>query len=75
MDVAIDKAGQCVGFGMVIPDSEGFIMIASSQKVTSTYSPQIAEAVAIQQGIQMACDSSLHPLMLESNANVGMIFL
>lgn len=29
-DAGINKSGKCVGFGMVIHDSEGFVMATSS---------------------------------------------
>ncbi|KAK3225216.1 hypothetical protein Dsin_005078 [Dipteronia sinensis] len=69
-DAAIDKTGQCVDLGMVIRDSMGFIMVASSQKISASFNPQIAVAIAIKQGFQFARDSGLNPVVVESDATV-----
>ncbi|KAK3200780.1 hypothetical protein Dsin_024195 [Dipteronia sinensis] len=70
MDVAINSAGECVGLGMVIRDLTGFVMSASSQKNSAMYSPQVAEAIAIRQGLQFARDTGLYLVVVESDAAV-----
>ncbi|KAK2634310.1 hypothetical protein Ddye_029102 [Dipteronia dyeriana] len=45
-------------------------MASSSQSVAATYSPILAEAEAILRGLQFACDTSLLPVIIESNAAV-----
>ncbi|KAK1587052.1 hypothetical protein Q3G72_009083 [Acer saccharum] len=55
---------------MVIRDSEGFVMASSCQRVIATFDPQVAEAVAIQQGLLLSHDSGLGPVVMESDAQV-----
>ncbi|KAK3218291.1 hypothetical protein Dsin_012261 [Dipteronia sinensis] len=54
MDAAIDKVGNLVGIGIVIRDVQGFVVSASSQRISATYSPQVPEAIAIYQGLLLA---------------------
>ena len=69
-DVVLDMVGHMVGLGVVIRNSDGLVMSSSSQKITTTFFPQVAEAVAISRGLQLAIDSGLTPCMLESDAEV-----
>ncbi|KAK4846467.1 hypothetical protein QYF36_017550 [Acer negundo] len=70
-DVAIDGSRGVVGFGLAIRNSDGCVMAVSSQQVLASYSPMVAEAVAIFKGIQqLACDTGLVPLDLVSDAAV-----
>ncbi|KAK2657606.1 hypothetical protein Ddye_010658 [Dipteronia dyeriana] len=63
-------AGRLVGVGIVIRDSEGFVMASSSQKIEVTLSPQVAEAVAIFRGIKLTIETSLTSCCIESGAEV-----
>ena len=47
-DATIDRASECVGFGLVLCDLEGFVVAVSSQKVTTTFAPQVTEVIAIR---------------------------
>ncbi|KAK3198821.1 hypothetical protein Dsin_022236 [Dipteronia sinensis] len=69
-DAAIDLAGCLVGCGVVIRNEEGLIMAASSQRMMASFPPHIAEATAILCGIQLAIDSGLNPVIVESDAAV-----
>ncbi|KAL5783336.1 hypothetical protein ACOSP7_008365 [Xanthoceras sorbifolium] len=46
----------------------GGTMAAGSVKLEAFFSPEVAEAVAIYHGIQLAIDSGLSPLFVESDA-------
>ncbi|KAK3222758.1 hypothetical protein Dsin_009783 [Dipteronia sinensis] len=69
-DATINKYGECVGLGIVIRDSPGFVMAASSQRIVVNYSPQVAEALVIKQELLFARDCGLFPVEIESNAAV-----
>ncbi|TXG60156.1 hypothetical protein EZV62_014729 [Acer yangbiense] len=45
-------------------------MAASSQRITTTYSPQVAKAMPILRGIRLAIDSSLAPVVVESDVAI-----
>ncbi|KAI9198073.1 hypothetical protein LWI28_009622 [Acer negundo] len=62
--------GRLVGFGIVIRNSEGLVMACSSQKLEASYSPQVAEAVALLCGLQLACDTGLYPCQADSDVAV-----
>ncbi|KAK2638398.1 hypothetical protein Ddye_026193 [Dipteronia dyeriana] len=69
-DAIIDLADCLVGSGAVIRNEEGLVMAASSQRMMATFPPHIAEATAILHGIQLAIDSGLYPIMVESETAV-----
>ena len=69
-DAGINVVGRLVGVGIVIHDSEGFVMASSSQKIEATFSPQVVEAVAIYRGLQLAIDIGLTPCKIKSDAEV-----
>ncbi|KAL5854354.1 hypothetical protein ACOSQ4_004156 [Xanthoceras sorbifolium] len=49
-------------------DSLGQVKAVGSLKLLAFYSPMLAEAVAILHGVQLAFDSGLSPLLVESDA-------
>ncbi|KAK3187896.1 hypothetical protein Dsin_027457 [Dipteronia sinensis] len=69
-DVVVDVEEGFIGIGVAVRDSTGFVMASSSQRITTTYSSQVAETVAITRGLQFAKDSGLLPCVLESDAAV-----
>ncbi|KAK2647938.1 hypothetical protein Ddye_015427 [Dipteronia dyeriana] len=69
-DAAINVASCLVGFGNIIRNSEGPVMASSSQNIIASFSPQVAEAEAIHQGLLLAIDAGLFPCLMESNAEV-----
>ncbi|KAK3230415.1 hypothetical protein Dsin_002296 [Dipteronia sinensis] len=69
-DAAIGSADRLVGFGIVIRDSEGFVMASSSQRIEASFTPQVAEALAISRGLQLAIDTGLHPCRIASDAKI-----
>ncbi|KAK1552288.1 hypothetical protein Q3G72_013826 [Acer saccharum] len=69
-DAAVDGSRRMVGFGLVIRNFEGCVMASSSQSICASYSPMVAEAVAILKGLQLAVDTGLVPVDLVSDAAV-----
>ncbi|KAK2642392.1 hypothetical protein Ddye_024155 [Dipteronia dyeriana] len=45
-------------------------MASSSQKIEASFSPQIAEAMTILRGLQLALDTGLSPCRIDSDAEV-----
>ncbi|KAL5789464.1 hypothetical protein ACOSQ2_004352 [Xanthoceras sorbifolium] len=64
----MSKDGNCSGLRIVIRNSECLVMAASAQCVAGVSSPQIVEAMAILQGLKLANDNSLLPVVLDSDA-------
>ncbi|KAK3198881.1 hypothetical protein Dsin_022296 [Dipteronia sinensis] len=69
-DAAINLVGCLVGCGVVIRNEKGLIMAASSQRMLASFPSHIAEATAILCGIQLAIDTGLNPIIVESDAAV-----
>ena len=69
-DAALSGSSSLAGVGIVIRDHCGMVMVASSQKFVATFTPQVAEAMAILQSLQLAIDSGLFPCCVESDAKV-----
>ncbi|KAK3218732.1 hypothetical protein Dsin_012702 [Dipteronia sinensis] len=42
----------------------------SSQRIEASFSPQVAEALAISRGLQLAIDTGLHPCRIESDEKI-----
>ncbi|KAK3189239.1 hypothetical protein Dsin_028800 [Dipteronia sinensis] len=59
------------GLGVVILDCCGRVLISSCRNIGSCYQPQIAEALAILEGLQLAISLGFLPAILESDALVG----
>ncbi|TXG48328.1 hypothetical protein EZV62_027622 [Acer yangbiense] len=57
-----------IGVGIVIRDHEGLIMVSSAQSISTSFLPQVVEAMALLQGIKFAMDTSLVPAIIESDA-------
>ena len=53
-DSAIDKVGKVVGMCIMVRDYDSFVVAASSQRIQATYSPQVAQAMAIFRGLMLA---------------------
>ncbi|KAK4850187.1 hypothetical protein QYF36_004593 [Acer negundo] len=58
------------GCGLVVNDFTGCVMAISYHRIKATYCPLLAVDVAIYKGIQLACDTGLVPLEIESDAAV-----
>ncbi|KAK3227196.1 hypothetical protein Dsin_007058 [Dipteronia sinensis] len=46
-DAAVDRVREVIEIGIVIRDEAGLVMASSSQRITTTFTPQVAEAVAV----------------------------
>ncbi|KAK4847823.1 hypothetical protein QYF36_006261 [Acer negundo] len=58
------------GFGLVIRDSNDFVMAASSQVMVGSFNAQAAEVIGILKGIQFSTDCGLFLCSFEFNAEV-----
>ncbi|KAK2641378.1 hypothetical protein Ddye_023141 [Dipteronia dyeriana] len=54
--------------GLVIRDHHGGVWAASAQRLHASFSPLIAEAMAILCGLDFASDTGLLPVILETDA-------
>ncbi|KAK3225548.1 hypothetical protein Dsin_005410 [Dipteronia sinensis] len=70
-DAMVDESNGIIGFGIVIRDYTGFVLVSCSQKIVATCTAQVAETVAIYRGIEFAKDCGLGPYVLESDAAVA----
>ncbi|KAK2661430.1 hypothetical protein Ddye_000004 [Dipteronia dyeriana] len=65
---SIVGVGVGVGVGVVIRDHLGQVMGTAALKLEASYSPKLAEAVAIRRGIEFALEIGLVPAVVESVA-------
>ncbi|KAK1581615.1 hypothetical protein Q3G72_007412 [Acer saccharum] len=65
---ALGVHSNMVGLGLIIRDHSGSVMASSAQGFESKLSPDVAEATGILRGINMAMESGLLPLVIESDA-------
>lgn len=64
----VDKDKQAVGIGLVIRDLQGIVMATSTQRIHASYSPLVAEAVAVLRGVIMTIETGLTPFVVETDA-------
>ncbi|KAL5775235.1 hypothetical protein ACOSP7_012792 [Xanthoceras sorbifolium] len=67
-DVTVDFRGHRLGFGMVIQDPGGLVLVSSSSLLPSLFSPDIGEALAILRGVRLAIDLGFSVVCVESDA-------
>ncbi|KAK2654361.1 hypothetical protein Ddye_014217 [Dipteronia dyeriana] len=67
-DASLDVQNQVVGIGLIICDSFGLVMAAAAQRIRASYSPLIAEVVAVLHGVDFAVNTGLWPLLIETDA-------
>ncbi|KAK3211119.1 hypothetical protein Dsin_015825 [Dipteronia sinensis] len=67
-DAALDMRQLCVGMGLAIRDHAGNVMATSAQRIDASFTPQLAEAIAILRGLQFAIETGLFPILVESDA-------
>ncbi|KAK3220167.1 hypothetical protein Dsin_014137 [Dipteronia sinensis] len=63
-----DRDKLVVGVGLVIRDYQGMVMATSAQCICASYSPLLAEAVAVLRGITLAIETGLTPCVIETEA-------
>ncbi|KAL5823768.1 hypothetical protein ACOSQ4_021668 [Xanthoceras sorbifolium] len=64
-DTSTGYLNNFVGVGSIICNDLGLVMAASSCKVNSGLAVDIAEALAILEGIQLAWEVGIHPILVE----------
>ncbi|KAL5758555.1 hypothetical protein ACOSP7_021166 [Xanthoceras sorbifolium] len=57
------------GLGVITRDNSGKILLSCAQNLLASFSPFVAEALAIKKGLERAVDASLCPCLLESDAS------
>ncbi|KAK2659970.1 hypothetical protein Ddye_006503 [Dipteronia dyeriana] len=67
-DAVIQGDRNQVGIGIVVRDSYGYVMGASTQKIAVQFSPPITEATSILRGLRFAVKSGFSTTVLESDA-------
>ena len=68
VDAAVDKENGKVGYGAVIRNSSGQVMAVGVDQGVFSDDVDIAEAEALPFGIRLASETSLSPLMVESDS-------
>ncbi|KAL5767025.1 hypothetical protein ACOSQ2_013808 [Xanthoceras sorbifolium] len=67
-DATVDEFNGRTSIGVIIRDCHGLVMASCAQGFKASYSPPIAEALAILRGLRLIIDSRLVPVRLESDA-------
>ncbi|KAK4845250.1 hypothetical protein QYF36_002843 [Acer negundo] len=67
-DAASYYKDRLIGLGVICRDRSGMVKLAASQKMIAMVPPFVAEALAIKYGIQLACETCLVPLQIESDS-------
>ncbi|KAL5810686.1 hypothetical protein ACOSQ4_027254 [Xanthoceras sorbifolium] len=74
VDASVGLAVGRVGLVLVVMNEASQVIVAGSVKLEAFFSPEVAEAIAISHGFQLAIDSGLSPLQVESDV-LGVIKL
>ncbi|TXG48983.1 hypothetical protein EZV62_024858 [Acer yangbiense] len=67
-DAALDIQENYVGIAVVIRNFQGKVMLSFCKNFQACYSPQIAEALAVVEGLRLAKNGGFFPAVLESDA-------
>ncbi|KAL5815344.1 hypothetical protein ACOSQ4_025985 [Xanthoceras sorbifolium] len=67
-DVAVDVRGRRLGFGVVIRDYTGKVLVSYTSLLLGLFSSDIGEALAILRGLRLAIDMGLSTVCVESDA-------
>ncbi|KAL5780466.1 hypothetical protein ACOSQ2_011203 [Xanthoceras sorbifolium] len=67
-DVAVDVRGRRLGFGVVIRDYTGKVLVSYTSLLLGLFSSDIGEALAILLGLRLAIDMGLSTVCVESDA-------
>ncbi|KAL5756018.1 hypothetical protein ACOSQ2_020764 [Xanthoceras sorbifolium] len=67
-DVAVDVRGRRLGFGVVIRDCTGKVLVSYMSLLLGLFSSDIGEALAILLGLRLAIDMGLSTVCVESDA-------
>ncbi|KAK3204163.1 hypothetical protein Dsin_018209 [Dipteronia sinensis] len=69
-DAAVDSMNGKIGIGIIIRGSKGEVLAYSAQTISVGFSSEIMESLAVFRGLVFACDSSLLPCTIETDAHV-----
>ncbi|KAK0581771.1 hypothetical protein LWI29_017729 [Acer saccharum] len=64
-DAASCYKERLIGLGLIIRDSGGQVRLAVAQNLVAMVSPLVAEALAVRNGIHLACEAGFVPFLLE----------
>ncbi|KAK0580682.1 hypothetical protein LWI29_005030 [Acer saccharum] len=67
-DAAIDYLNQRIGIGVIIRDNSGVVRFAAVQNLKATFSPLVAEAMAVKCGIISTMVSGNVPFQIETDS-------
>ncbi|KAL5756141.1 hypothetical protein ACOSQ2_020887 [Xanthoceras sorbifolium] len=67
-DVAVDVRGRRLGFGVVLRDFAGKVLMSYTSLLLGLFSSDIGEALAILYGLRLAVDLGLSSICVESDA-------
>ncbi|TXG47194.1 hypothetical protein EZV62_026488 [Acer yangbiense] len=67
-DAALNVQGNSAGIGVVIRNFRGQVMLSSCKNFRTAFSPVIAEALAVLEGLRLAKLGGFFPTVLESDA-------
>ena len=68
VDGDIFKETNKVGIGVVVRDSQGWVLVALSEKVEGVQDAEVIEALAIWQAIKFAIKTSFNCVIIESDS-------
>nr|POF07483.1 hypothetical protein CFP56_20174 [Quercus suber] len=68
VDGAIFKESNSAGIGVVVCDSQGWVLAALSEKVEGVQEAEVIETLAIQWAIRFAIETSFNCVIIESDS-------
>nr|POF20839.1 hypothetical protein CFP56_14353 [Quercus suber] len=68
VDGAIFKESNSAGIGVVVCDSQGWVLAALSKKVEGVQEAEVIETLAIRRAIRFAIETSFNCLIIESDS-------
>ncbi|KAK0596648.1 hypothetical protein LWI29_017714 [Acer saccharum] len=67
-DAASCYKERLIGLGLISLDSGGKVSLAAAQNLVAMVSPLVAEALAVRNGIHLACEAGFVPFLLETDS-------
>ncbi|KAF5747240.1 hypothetical protein HS088_TW06G01421 [Tripterygium wilfordii] len=64
----LEREANVIGVGAVLPDHNGWVQAALSERIAGSFGPQIAESLAILKGLQLSVSSGFLNIIVESDA-------
>ncbi|KAL5739188.1 hypothetical protein ACOSP7_028110 [Xanthoceras sorbifolium] len=66
-DAALDFCSRRLGFGIVIRDLNGLVMVSSSMVFSGFFSLEIADVTIVLRGVRLALEMGFSPICIESD--------